>query len=114
MNHLEDDRNTEEVTVQPRSAERTQQLRNLHNLSHLPQKHHKNPPHLLTQMTYSNTVLPLQKKPLTSHPYHLSNQKLAFLPSVRRPKRTIDFPLYEEVKKKYFPIIWKEYLNDNS
>ncbi len=42
--------------------------------------------------------------PLSPNLLAQSNQKLAFLPSVRKPKRTISFPLYEETKKKYFPI----------
>jgi hypothetical protein len=61
MSHLEDGRNEEKAIAQPRSTERTRQLRNLHNL-----------PQLLIQMTYSHTVSLPQKKLLSSHPYHLT------------------------------------------
>lgn len=63
MSHLEDGRNEEKAIAQPRSTERTRQLRNLHNL-----------PQLLIQMTYSHTVSLPQKKLLSSHPYHLTYQ----------------------------------------
>ena len=106
MSHLEDGRNTEEVTAQPRRTERTttpQSRQSTSKTSQPKQSLSTDPNDLLAYclMTAKETSdLP----PLSPNLLAQSDQKLAFLPSVRKPKRTISFPLYEETKKKYFPI----------
>lgn len=108
MNHLEDCRNTEEVTVQPRSAERTTTPQSSQSKSSTTKTSQKSTPSSnpndLFQYCLASAKETSDLPPLSPNLLAQSNQKLAFLPSVRRPKRTIDFPLYEEVKKKYFPI----------
>ena len=106
MSHLEDGRNTEEVTAQPRRAERTttpQSKQSTSKTSQPKQSLSTDPNDLLAYCLMAakeTSDLP----PLSPNLLAQSDQKLAFLPSVRRPKRTISFPLYEETKKKYFPI----------
>ena len=106
MSHLEDGRNTEEVTAQPRSTERRtipQSRQSTSKTSQSKQSLSTNPNDLL-QYCLASAKETSDLPPLSPNLLAQSDQKLAFLPSVRKPKRTIDFPLYEEVKKKYFPI----------
>lgn len=119
MSHLEDGRNTEEVTVQPRSTEHTtttpQFSQSKSSTTKTSQKStpSSNPNNLLQYCLMAakeTSDLP----PLSPNLLAQSDQKLAFLPSVRRPKRTISFPLYEETKKKYFPINLSANQNENN
>ena len=96
MSHLEDGRNTEEVTAQPRSTERTTTPQSRQSTS-------IDPNDLLAYCLASAKEIS-DLPPLSPNLLAQSDQKLAFLPSIRKPKRTISFPLYEETKKKYFPI----------
>ena len=118
MNHLEDGRNTEEVTVQPRSAERTTTPQSSQSKSSTTKTSQKSTPSSnpndLFQYCLASAKETSDLPPLSPNLLAQSNQKLAFLPSVRRPKRTIDFPLYEEVKKKYFPINLSANQNENN
>lgn len=106
MSHLEDGRNTEEVTAQPRSTERmiTSQSRQSTSKTSQPKQSLSTDPNDLLQFCLASAKETSDLPPLSPNLLAQSNQKLAFLPSVRRPKRTISFPLYEEIKKKYFLI----------
>lgn len=118
MNHLEDGCNTEEVTVQPRSAERMTTPQSSQSKSSTTKTSQKSTPSSnpndLFQYCLASAKETSDLPPLSPNLLAQSNQKLAFLPSVRRPKRTIDFPLYEEVKKKYFPINLSANQNKNN
>lgn len=108
MSHLEDGRNTKEVTAQPRSTERTttpqfKQSRQSASKTSQPTPSTSDPNDLL-QYCLASAKETSDLPPLSPNLLAQSDQKLAFLPSVRKPKRTISFPLYEETKKKYFPI----------
>lgn len=106
MSHLEDGRNEEKITAQPRSTERTtapQSKQSTPSASKTSRSSTSNPNDLL-QYCLASAKETSDLPPLSPNLLAQSNQKLAFLPSVRRPKRTISFPLYEETKKKYFPI----------
>ena len=106
MSHLEDGRNTEEVTAQPRSTERTtaSQSRQSTSKTSQPKQSLSTDPNDLLQYCLTSAKETSDLPPLSPNLLAQSNQKLAFLPSVRKPKRTISFPLYEETKKKYFLI----------
>lgn len=107
MSHLEDGRNTEEVTAQPRRTERTttpQSRQSTPFTSKTSQPTLSTDPNDLLQYCLASAKETSDLPPLSPNLLAQSDQKLAFLPSVRRPKRTISFPLYEETKKKYFPI----------
>ena len=119
MNLLEDGRNKEEVTAQPRCTERTttpqfkQSRQSTSKTSQSKQSPSTDPNDLLACCLASakeTSDLP----PLSPNLLAQSDQKLAFLPSVRKPKRTIGFPLYEEIKKKYFPINLSANQNENN
>lgn len=103
MNHLEDGRNTEEVTVQPRSAERTTTPQSSQSKSSTTKTSQKSTPSSnpndLFQYCLASAKETSDLPPLSPNLLAQSNQKLAFLPSVRRPKRTIDFPLCEHLAK---------------
>lgn len=106
MSHLEDGRNEEKITAQPRSTERTtapQSKQSTPSASKTSRSSTSNPNDLL-QYCLASAKETSDLPPLSPNLLAQSNQKLAFLPSVRKPKRTISFPLYEETKKKYFPI----------
>lgn len=106
MNYLEDSRNEERATAQPRSTERTtapQSKQSTPSTSKTSRPSTSNPNDLL-QYCLASAKETSDLPPLSPNLLTQSDQKLAFLPSVRRPKRTISFPLYEETKKKYFPI----------
>ena len=108
MSHLEDGRNTEEITAQPRSTERTtapQSKQSIPSASKTsqPTLSTSNPNDLL-QYCLASAKETSDLPPLSPNLLPQSDQKLAFLPSIRKPKRAIGFPLYEETKKKYFPI----------
>lgn len=107
MSHLEDGRNTGEVTAQPRRTERTttpQSRQSTPFTSKTSQPTLSTDPNDLLQYCLASAKETSDLPPLSPNLLAQSDQKLAFLPSVRRPKRTISFPLYEETKKKYFPI----------
>lgn len=106
MSHLEDGRNEEKAIAQPRSTERTtapQSKQSTPSASKTSRCSTSNPNDLL-QYCLASAKETSDLPPLSPNLLAQSNQKLAFLPSVRKPKRTISFPLYEETKKKYFPI----------
>lgn len=106
MSHLKDGRNEEKITAQPRSTERTtapQSKQSTPSASKTSRSSTSNPNDLL-QYCLASAKETSDLPPLSPNLLAQSNQKLAFLPSVRKPKRTISFPLYEETKKKYFPI----------
>lgn len=106
MSHLEDGRNEEKAIAQPRSTERTtapQSKQSTPSASKTSRSSTSNPNDLL-QYCLASAKETSDLPPLSPNLLAQSNQKLAFLPSVRKPKRTISFPLYEETKKKYFPI----------
>ena len=108
MSRLEDGRNTEEVTAQPRRTERTtapQSKQSIPSASKTSQKSTSTSnPNDLLQYCLASAKETSDLPPLSPNLLAQSDQKLAFLPSVRKPKRTISFPLCEETKKKYFPI----------
>lgn len=116
MSHLEDGRNTEEVTAQPRSTERTttsQSKQSTSSTSKTSRPSTSNPNDLL-QYCLASAKETSDLPPLSPNLLAQSDQKLAFLPSVRKPKRTISFPLYEETKKKYFLINLSANQNENN
>lgn len=116
MSHLEDGRNTEEVTAQPRRAERTTTPLSRQSTSKTsqPKQSLSTDPNDLLQYCLASAKETSDLPPLSPNLLAQSDQKLAFLPSVRKPKRTINFPLYEEVKKKYFPINLSANQNENN
>lgn len=118
MSHLEDGRNTEEVTVQPRSTEHTTTPQFSQSKSSTTKTSQKSTPSSnpndLLQYCLMAAKETSDLPPLSPNLLAQSDQKLAFLPSVRRPKRTISFPLYEETKKKYFPINLSANQNENN
>lgn len=119
MSHLEDGRNTEEVTAQPRRAERTttpqfKQSRQSTSKTSQPKQSPSTNPNDLLQYCLASAKEISDLPPLSPNLLAQSDQKLAFLPSVRKPKRTIGFPLYEETKKKYFPINLSANQNENN
>lgn len=106
MSHLEDGRNVEKTTAQPRYTERTtapQSKQSTPSASKTSRSSTSNPNDLL-QFCLASAKETSNLPSLSPNLLAQSDQKLAFLPSVRRPKRTISFPLYEETKKKYFSI----------
>ena len=106
MSHLEDGRDTEKVTAQPRSTERTTtpQSRQSTSKTSQPKQSSSTNPNGLLQYCLASAKETSDLPPLSPNLLAQSDQKLAFLPSVRKPKRAISFPLYEETKKKYFLI----------
>lgn len=116
MSHLEDGRNKEEVTAQPRSAERTTtpQFKQSTSKTSQPKQSLSTDPSDLLQYCLMAAKETSDLPPLSPNLLAQSDQKLAFLPSIRKPKRTISFPLYEETKKKYFPINLSANQNENN
>ena len=116
MSHLEDDRNKEEVTAQPRRTERTTtpQSRQSTSKTSQPKQSSSADQNDLLQYCLASAKETSDLPPLSPNLLAQSDQKLAFLPSVRRPKRTISFPLYEETKKKYFQINLSANQNENN
>ena len=108
MSHLEDGRNTEEVTAQPRNTERTTTPQSKQSIPSASKTSQPTPstsnPNDLLQYCLASAKETSDLPPLSPNLLTQSDQKLAFLPSIRKPKRAIGFPLYEETKKKYFPI----------
>lgn len=97
MSHLEDGRNEEKATAQPRSTERTTTPQSKQSPS-------TSDPNDLLAYCLATAKETSELPPLSPNLLAQSDQKLAFLPSVRKPKRPISFPLCEETRKKYFPI----------
>lgn len=126
MSHLEDGRNVDKTTAQPRSIERTttpQSKQSKPSPSKTPQSTPTssqpkpstptNPADLLTYCLASATETS-DLPPLSSNLLAQSDQKLAFLPSIRRPKRPIGFPLCEETRKRYFSMNLLANQNENN
>lgn len=104
MSHLEDGRNEEKATAQPRSTERTTTPQSKQSTSKSPQSPSTSDPNDLLAYCLAAAKETSELPPLSPNLLAQSDQKLAFLPSVRKPKRPISFPLCEETRKKYFPI----------
>lgn len=116
ISHLEDGCNVERTTAQPRSTERTttpQSKQSTSKTSQPKQSLSTDSNDLLQYCLASATEVP-NLPPLSPNLLAQSDQKLAFLPSVRRPKRTISFPLYEETKKRYFSMNLLANQNENN
>lgn len=116
ISHLEDGRNVERATAQPRSTERTttpQSKQSTSKTSQPKQSLSTDSNDLLQYCLASATEVP-NLPPLSPNLLAQSDQKLAFLPSVRRPKRTISFPLCEETKKRYFSMNLLANQNENN
>ncbi len=126
MSHLEDGRNKEKTTAQPRRTERTttpqskqskpSTSKTSQSTPSSPQPQPSTPANPEDFLTYclASAAETSNLPPLSPNLLAQSDQKLAFLPSVRRPKRAIGFPLYEETKKRYFSMNLLANQNENN